>query len=94
MTDEFTGDNWLFSVNLSGQQPSLTYLGLFGQAGGDPEALDGEEQEGLRLFLGRGRCTLCHLGPTLSDLEFHNNALPPTQKAAATTPAATAVGSS
>ncbi|MBL6720073.1 MAG: hypothetical protein ISQ08_01540 [Planctomycetes bacterium] len=50
---------------------------LLGQAGGDPEALDGEEQEGLRLFLGRGRCTLCHLGPTLSDLEFHNNALPP-----------------
>jgi|GEM_PF-336813 len=33
LTDEFTGDNWLFSVNLSGQQPSLTYLGLFGQAG-------------------------------------------------------------
>lgn len=50
---------------------------VLGEEGGDPEALDAREQQGLRLFLGRGRCTLCHLGPTLSDLEFHNNALPP-----------------
>jgi cytochrome c peroxidase len=50
---------------------------LLGEPGGDPEALDAREQEGLRLFLGKGRCTLCHLGPTFSDLEFHNNALPP-----------------
>ena len=44
--------------------------------GGDPTALNEEQQRGLRIFLGPGRCTLCHLGPTLSDLEFHNNQLP------------------
>ena len=43
----------------------------------DAEALDEEEREGLHLFLGKARCTLCHLGPVFSDLEFHNNAVPP-----------------
>lgn len=33
LTNEFTGENWLFSVNLSGAQPSLNYLGAFGQSG-------------------------------------------------------------
>jgi len=27
---------------------------------------------GLKLFVGRGQCTLCHSGPMLSDGEFHN----------------------
>jgi cytochrome c peroxidase len=27
---------------------------------------------GLRLFVGRGQCTLCHSGPLLSDGEFHD----------------------
>ena len=27
---------------------------------------------GLKLFLGRGECTLCHSGPNLSDGEFHD----------------------
>lgn len=27
---------------------------------------------GLRLFIGRGQCTLCHLGPNFTDREFHN----------------------
>ncbi len=31
---------------------------------------------GLNLFVGRGRCTSCHSGPTFSDLEFHNNQVP------------------
>ncbi|HIG87397.1 MAG TPA: hypothetical protein EYQ25_10175 [Planctomycetes bacterium] len=43
---------------------------------GDPEAMNAKQLRGLRLFLGPGRCTLCHLGPTFSDLEFHNNQLP------------------
>jgi len=43
----------------------------------DAGALDEEEREGLHLFLGEARCTLCHLGPVFSDLEFHNNAVPP-----------------
>ena len=33
-------------------------------------------QRGLELFTGRGRCVLCHAGPTFSDGEFHNIGLP------------------
>ncbi|MCB9888897.1 MAG: hypothetical protein H6836_04920 [Planctomycetes bacterium] len=33
-------------------------------------------QRGLRTFVGPGRCTLCHLGPTFTDGEFHNIGLP------------------
>lgn len=29
-------------------------------------------QRGLKLFVGRGECTLCHSGATLSDGEFHD----------------------
>ncbi|MCB9897945.1 MAG: hypothetical protein H6825_08075 [Planctomycetes bacterium] len=42
---------------------------------GDPSdlaALDADAVAGLRLFVGRGRCSVCHGGPTLSDLEFHD----------------------
>jgi len=31
-----------------------------------------EEEIGLRLFVGEGRCHLCHNGPTLSNDSFHN----------------------
>ncbi len=34
-------------------------------------------QRGLKLFFGRGRCFLCHAGPTFTDGEFHNIGLPP-----------------
>ncbi len=30
------------------------------------------EAQGLRIFLGKGRCTECHNGPLLSNHEFHN----------------------
>ena len=33
-------------------------------------------QRGLKLFVGRGRCVLCHAGPNFSDGEFHNTGLP------------------
>ncbi len=33
-------------------------------------------QRGLQLFIGRGRCVLCHSGPNFSDGEFHNTAPP------------------
>jgi cytochrome c peroxidase len=39
-------------------------------------ALSLEAQKGLRIFIGRGQCILCHTGPTFSDLEFHNIGLP------------------
>lgn len=33
-------------------------------------------QRGLRLFIGRGECRLCHSGPLFSDGEFHNIGVP------------------
>ncbi len=42
---------------------------------GDPKAdalLRSDARRGLRLFVGRGACTLCHSGPMLSDGEFHD----------------------
>ncbi|MFT5049032.1 MAG: cytochrome c peroxidase [Chlamydiales bacterium] len=48
------------------------------QADGAPtDALGPAAQHGLEIFLGRGRCTLCHVGPNLSDREFHNTSAPP-----------------
>ena len=38
--------------------------------------LDAEEEAGLRLFAGKGRCATCHTGPDLSDHEFHNIGVP------------------
>lgn len=39
--------------------------------------LDDEEVAGLRLFVGRARCTQCHNGPLLTNGEFHNTGVPP-----------------
>ncbi|MDZ7652459.1 MAG: hypothetical protein U5L03_07895 [Burkholderiaceae bacterium] len=33
-------------------------------------------QRGLRLFIGRGNCTLCHSGPNFSNGEFHDTGVP------------------
>jgi len=33
-------------------------------------------QRGLRLFIGRGNCTLCHGGPNFSNGEFHDTGVP------------------
>ncbi len=35
-------------------------------------ALSAAERHGLRIFVGRGNCFLCHSGPNLTDREFHN----------------------
>jgi cytochrome c peroxidase len=51
---------------LSGDSPFDRFLA------GDRDALSGEQQTGLRLFRGRGNCTSCHVGPTLTDEQFHN----------------------
>lgn len=40
------------------------------------KSLSKDAQLGLRLFIGRGQCILCHSGPGLSDGEFHNLGLP------------------
>ena len=45
-----------------------------GLRSGDAEqlaALDASARRGLALFVGEGRCRLCHNGPLLSDGEFH-----------------------
>ena len=51
---------------LSGDSPFDRYLY------GDREALSEEAQEGLRLFRGKANCTACHVGPNLTDEQFHN----------------------
>jgi cytochrome c peroxidase len=51
---------------LSGDAPYDRFLN------GDRTALSREEQDGLRLFRGRARCTTCHIGPSLTDEQFHN----------------------
>ncbi len=39
---------------------------------GEPSALSQDAQVGLDLFRGRANCTACHVGPNLTDEEFHN----------------------
>lgn len=46
------------------------------------QALSPDAQKGLRLFIGRAQCVLCHTGPAFSDGEFHNLGLPATAIAA------------
>lgn len=39
-------------------------------------ALSPAARRGLKLFVGRGNCSVCHAGPTFSDLEFHDIGVP------------------
>ncbi|MEE8169823.1 MAG: cytochrome c peroxidase [Phycisphaerae bacterium] len=46
----------------------------------DPEktsAISAAAQRGLKLFVGRANCRLCHSGPMFSDGEFHNTRVAP-----------------
>ncbi|HEX6885307.1 MAG TPA: cytochrome c peroxidase [Planctomycetota bacterium] len=52
---------------------------------GDAEkqrALDPAARRGLALFLGQARCHTCHDGPFFSDLEFHDDRVPPLEPGA------------
>jgi cytochrome c peroxidase len=40
-------------------------------------ALSGAEIEGLRIFVGKGKCATCHSGPLLTDHFFHSTRVPP-----------------
>ena len=51
---------------VSGDSPYDRYLF------GDADALSELQLAGLRIFRGKGNCTACHTGPTLTDEEFHN----------------------
>lgn len=42
-------------------------------------ALSAEAQLGLKLFVGKANCRLCHSGPVFSDGEFHNIGIPPSR---------------
>lgn len=47
---------------------------------GDEEGgghLSASARSGLELFLGKGKCTLCHMGSEFTDEEFHHIAVPP-----------------
>lgn len=39
---------------------------------GDRDALSPEAQAGMRVFRRKGNCIACHVGPNLTDEEFHN----------------------
>mgnify|MGYP002622548087 CR=1 FL=1 len=41
------------------------------------DAISQSAQRGLKLFVGRGNCRQCHLGPLFTDGEFHNIRVPP-----------------
>jgi cytochrome c peroxidase len=50
---------------LAGNSPYDRYLA------GDRTALDTKQQKGLQLFRGKAGCISCHLGPNLTDEDFH-----------------------
>lgn len=41
-----------------------------------PSLLTDDELAGLRIFIGKGRCTNCHNGPRFTNDAFHNTAVP------------------
>ena len=43
-----------------------------GAGAGDAVALGAAERRGLELFRGKASCVVCHLGPNLTDEDFHN----------------------
>ena len=51
---------------VSGDSPYDRYVA------GDQDALTPAQKRGLELFRGKAACSVCHLGPNLTDEEFHN----------------------
>ncbi|HLU68890.1 MAG TPA: cytochrome c peroxidase, partial [Kofleriaceae bacterium] len=45
---------------------------------GDTSALSASAKRGLKLFVAKAACVACHQGPTFTDNEFHNTAVPQT----------------
>lgn len=61
---------------------------------GNPEklaVLSPAAKRGLKLFVGKARCDLCHFGPAFSDGEFHNIGLPFPERGVADKGRATAI---
>tara|TARA_R110000868_G_scaffold117600_15_gene312576 strand:- start:76990 stop:78231 length:1242 start_codon:yes stop_codon:yes gene_type:complete len=59
---------WRFQVN---NTPFDRYLG------GDNQALSDSEKQGLKIFMGKGRCAVCHHGQLLTNQMLMNVAVPP-----------------
>ena len=57
---------------VGGEAPFDRFVAALRGKGGDLGALSPAAQRGARVFIGKGRCTTCHHGPLLSDLEFHD----------------------
>jgi cytochrome c peroxidase len=49
---------------------------LAGRAHGAEGAFTRDEEEGLRLFIGKASCVNCHNGPLFTDNSFHNTGVP------------------
>ncbi len=54
-------------------------------------ALTNDEVAGLRLFIGKAKCTNCHNGPMFTNSDFHNLGLPQNKKAASDEGRSTAI---
>jgi cytochrome c peroxidase len=46
---------------------------------GKQSALSASAKAGLKIFIGKGNCRLCHSGPAFTDGEFHNLGIPPSR---------------
>ena len=55
---------------ISGNAPFDQYVA------GDTEAITLEAKRGLKVFIGKGVCILCHDTPTFTDNDFHNLGVP------------------
>jgi len=43
----------------------------------DSRAISSAAQRGLKIFIGRGNCVLCHSGPSFTNFEFHDTRVAP-----------------
>jgi cytochrome c peroxidase len=53
---------------------------LHNEAGTLPTMLTSDEVNGLRLFIGKAKCTNCHNGPLFTNGDFHNTGVPTAAK--------------
>ncbi|MTW10837.1 cytochrome-c peroxidase [Pseudoduganella eburnea] len=51
--------------------------GILANDGKAEQLLTASEKNGLRIFIGAGRCVTCHNGPLLTDQHFHNTGIAP-----------------
>ena len=50
--------------------------GLAANAPGAVDAIPADALMGAKLFVGRGQCAVCHLGPNFTNREFHDTGVP------------------